>query len=68
MNFKKKIYIEDLKLSDLSNFQKFLKNNFEKKHIFSNKNKIIYFQHLKKNKKIFNFKIVKIDNKININV
>ncbi len=64
MNFRKKIYIEDLKLSDLSNFQKFLKNNFEKKHIFSNKNKIIYFQHLKKNKKIFNFKIVKIDNKI----
>tara|TARA_B100000959_G_scaffold183242_1_gene191533 strand:- start:204 stop:374 length:171 start_codon:yes stop_codon:yes gene_type:complete len=51
MNFKKKIYIEDLKLSDLSNFQKFLKNNFEKKHIFSNKNKIIYFQHLKKIRK-----------------
>ena len=64
MNFKKKVNIEDLKLTELSNFQKFLKNNFEKKHIFSNKNKIIYFQHLKKNKKRFNFKVVKFNNKI----
>ena len=64
MNFKKKVNIEDLKLTELSNFQKFLKKNFEKKHIFSNKNKIIYFQHLKKNKKKFNFKVVKFDKKI----
>ena len=64
MNFKKKIIIEDLKITELSNFQKFLKKNFEKKHIFSNKNNLIYFQHLKKNKKRFNFKIVKFNNKI----